>query len=143
MRRAPWPAAWPCTSFAGRRRGRGGGGPGCRPGGPAYRWWKGRRCSFVDVFRVLQRGVDGDPRRAAGRTFEAPEEAAGAAGVAGAAAFLVHLEQHDVAVAVQAQVVHGLRVSGFFALAPQALRSEERRVGKGWGGARWAHVESD
>ena len=51
---------------------------------------------------------------------KAPVETAPAAGVAGDAAGLFHLEEEGVAVAVQADLPHPLDVAGGLALGPQA-----------------------
>src|SRR5688572_22371454 len=53
--------------------------------------------------------------------LEFTEEAAFAAGVAGDAARLLHLEQHRVRVAVEAHLDHHLHVARLLALAPQPL----------------------
>src|SRR5690606_36677814 len=110
---------WPYTSWRGRRPGRAGAIPAYRPIGPA-----GLRCladSLVNQFRVFQDRVDLRPDGLAGSAVQAPEKTALAAGMAGDAAFLLDLEQHHVAVAIQADFVHHLHVPGFFPLAPQAL----------------------
>src|SRR3546814_9017425 len=84
---------------------------------------------YTTLFRslgVFQDRVHRRPDGVAGGTVQTPEEAACPAGVAGNAAFLLDLEQNDVAIAIKAYFMHDLHVAGLFALAPQALaRSEE------------------
>src|SRR5690606_35752280 len=60
------------------------------------------------------------PRRFRGGV-QTLEEAAAPARMAGDAALLLHLEQDDVGVAVQADLPHALVMTRFLALAPQTL----------------------
>src|SRR5690606_15429784 len=90
--------------------------PACRPGGSG--WTRIR--SFVDVLRVFQDGLDVHPAWGA-IGIQSLEETAATPGMAGNAAFLLDLEQDDVAVAIKAYFPQELAVSRFLTLAPQTL----------------------
>src|SRR5690606_4091521 len=87
----------------------------------------------------LMRGVTGGGSAVA----EAAEEARVVAGVAGAATFLLDLEQQRVAVAVVVGLAHVLRLAAGVALAPQLLAAaapvDHPPLGEGAGEALGVH----
>src|SRR5690606_14924098 len=118
MRPARAPAVLRCKTSPDRRHWPAGGFPAYQPVGRVGLRYP---VSFVDQFRIFQDGIDSGPDRFFGGAIQAAEKTAFAASMAGNAAFLAHLEQNDVAIAVQADFVHDLNVAGFLAFAPQAV----------------------
>ncbi len=86
-------------------------------GGPGRVNLPMRGRAVIDLCRVFQYRIRHLPMA----VIEAVEKTGLAPGVAGDAARLLHLQQHHVAVAIEADIAHGLHMAGLFALVPQLV----------------------
>src|SRR5690606_36057475 len=106
--------AWPRRSRPGLRPVQAIVTQGCRPAGPKW-----NRRSFVDMLRIFKDGLNIDPARLPFRV-EALKKAAATPCMAGDAALLLHFQQNDVAVAIEADIGDPLAMARLLALAPEA-----------------------